>query len=126
MLSRCGFGSLLFTAAMLLSLTGAQAQNQAQMIMDRNDLHRDWGPSAYNIPNQGSISGSYELPFGKNKLFGSDWNNLTNQVLGGWQISSVPTAEITWERGSRTGPTHGRLLNYLPYCEVPGVLSCER
>ena len=27
-------------------LTGAQANNQAQMIMDRNDLRRDWGPSA--------------------------------------------------------------------------------
>src|SRR5205823_12202047 len=29
-------------------LTGAQAQNQAQMVMDRNDVRRDWGPSALN------------------------------------------------------------------------------
>jgi hypothetical protein len=48
-------------------LTGAQANNQAQMILSRNDLQRDWGPSAYNIPNQVSISGTYELPFGKGK-----------------------------------------------------------
>ena len=27
-------------------LTGAQANNQAQMVLDRNDLRRDWGPSA--------------------------------------------------------------------------------
>ena len=32
------------------ALTGAQASNQAQMILDRNDLPRDWGPSAYNMP----------------------------------------------------------------------------
>ena len=37
-------------------LTGAQANNQAQMILDRNDLRRDWGPSALNITNQSSIS----------------------------------------------------------------------
>ena len=43
------------------ALTGAQASNQAQMILDRNDLHRDWGPSAFNIPNSASISGTYEL-----------------------------------------------------------------
>lgn len=37
-------------------LTGAQAQNQAQMIMDRNDLPRDWGRSALNVTSQSSVS----------------------------------------------------------------------
>ena len=37
-------------------LTGAQSQNQSQMVMDRNDLRRDWGPSALNITSQSSIS----------------------------------------------------------------------
>ena len=46
-------------------LTGAQSNNQAQMIMDRNDLSRDWGPSAFNVAHQVSISAHYELPFGK-------------------------------------------------------------
>jgi hypothetical protein len=46
------------------SLTGAQASNQAQMVMDRNDLHRDWGPSALNVKAQSSISARYELPWG--------------------------------------------------------------
>src|SRR6202023_3248070 len=31
------------------ALTGAQSSNQAQMVMDRNDLVRDWGPSALNV-----------------------------------------------------------------------------
>ena len=46
-------------------LTGAQANNQAQMILDRNDLRRDWGPSALNVTHQASISARYELPFGQ-------------------------------------------------------------
>ena len=44
-------------------LTGAQAQNQAQMIMDRNDLQRDWGPSALNVTSQSSMSATYESAF---------------------------------------------------------------
>ena len=59
-------------------LTGAQANNQAQMIMDRNDLRRDWGPSALNITSQSSISARYELPFGRGKL-------------GGWQVNGIAT-----------------------------------
>jgi len=46
------------------ALTGAQSNNQPQMVMDRNDLHRDWGPSALNVASQAGISGRYELPFG--------------------------------------------------------------
>ncbi len=60
-------------------LTGAQANNQAQMILDRNDLPRDWGPSALNIRNQASISARYELPLGKGRL------------LGGWQVNGIET-----------------------------------
>jgi hypothetical protein len=59
-------------------LTGAQANNQAQMIMDRNDLRRDWGPSALNITSQSSISARYELPFGRGRL-------------GGWQVNGITT-----------------------------------
>ncbi len=40
------------------ALTGAQASNQAQMVMDLNDLHRDWGLSALNVKAQSSISGA--------------------------------------------------------------------
>ncbi len=60
-------------------LTGAQANNQAQMVLDRNDLHRDWGLSALNIRHQASISASYELPFWRNRR------------LGGWQLNGIVT-----------------------------------
>jgi hypothetical protein len=60
-------------------LTGAQANNQAQMVLDRNDLRLDWGPSAYNVPNQASVSGSYELPF------------KANRFVSGWQFNTIVT-----------------------------------
>ena len=59
-------------------LTGAQANNQAQMVLDRNDLKRDWGPSALDVTNQASISSLYLLP-GRGRL------------LGGWQVNGIAT-----------------------------------
>jgi hypothetical protein len=60
------------------ALTGAQANNQPQMIQDRNNLRGDWGPSALNVGSQSSISGSYDIP-GKGRL------------LGGWQLNAIST-----------------------------------
>ena len=65
-------------------LTGAQAQNQAQMILDRNDLRRDWGPSALTPTSQGSISAHYELPFGDRNSSG-----FGNKLVSGWQVNGI-------------------------------------
>jgi Carboxypeptidase regulatory-like domain len=37
-------------------------------------------------------SAVYELPFGKGKPYGENWNRVTNGVLGGWSISPIVTA----------------------------------
>jgi hypothetical protein len=71
--------------------TGAQASNQAQMIMDRNNLHRDWGPSALNAARQASISAIYELPFGKGKMWLGNSGRVADAFLGGWQFSEITT-----------------------------------
>jgi len=72
-------------------LTGAQANNQAQMIMDRNDLSRDWGPSALNADRQASISGSYALPFGRGKRWMSHANGIADKFASGWQLNGIAT-----------------------------------
>jgi hypothetical protein len=66
-------------------LTGAQSQNQAQMVMDRNALPRDWGPSALNATNQLSVSATYELPFGRGA------HGVTGKFVAGWQLNTVAT-----------------------------------
>ena len=71
------------------ALTGAQASNQAQMILDRNDLRRDWGPSALNATNQLSISGRYELPFGPGKRWMTSASGLESKIVGGWQFNGI-------------------------------------
>jgi len=72
-------------------LTGAQSQNQAQMILDRNDLPRDWGLSALNAASQASLSGRYELPFGINRRWLHGGGGLASRLAGGWQLNGIAT-----------------------------------
>ncbi len=65
--------------------TGAQAQNQAQMILNRNDLPLDWGPSALNVTSQASISARYALPLGKGV------SGFAGKMLRGWQVNGIAT-----------------------------------
>jgi len=73
------------------ALTGAQAGNQAQMVLDRNDLRRDWGPSALNVTSQSSISARYELPFGQGQHWLGNLNGVESKLLTGWQLNGIGT-----------------------------------
>jgi hypothetical protein len=72
-------------------LTGAQANNQAQMVLDRNDLRRDWGPSALNTASQASVSASYELPFGHSQRWLNDVSRVESKFVSGWQLNGIGT-----------------------------------
>jgi len=72
-------------------LTGAQAQNQSQMILDHNNPRRDWGRSALNPSSQATISGRYELPFGPGKHWMKDATGAASKIVGGWQLNGIVT-----------------------------------
>jgi hypothetical protein len=38
-------------------------------------------------------SAVYELPFGRNKPFGGDWNGMLNAFFGGWSIAPIITVD---------------------------------
>ncbi len=73
------------------ALTGAQASNEAQMVLNRNNLKADWGPSAFNAEHQVSISARYELPFGHGKPLLGNAAGATEKIVGGWQLNSIVT-----------------------------------
>jgi hypothetical protein len=66
-------------------LTTAQAQNQPQMILNRNDPRLDWGPAALNVTSQSSISVTWDLPFARNAA------GLPGKLLRGWQWNAIST-----------------------------------
>ena len=49
----------------------------------------DWALSQINLNNSFVASVIYDLPFGQGKRFGSDWNKVTNTLLGGYQVTVI-------------------------------------
>lgn len=73
------------------ALTGAQSNNEAQMVLNRNSLQTDWGPSALNAEHQASLSGRYELPFGRGKQWLGSVTGVKDKVISGWQLNGIAT-----------------------------------
>jgi len=48
--------------------------------------------SQINLNNSFTGSVIYDLPFGRGKKFGADWNDVTNSLLGGWQATLIERA----------------------------------
>ncbi|HRH41290.1 MAG TPA: TonB-dependent receptor [Pyrinomonadaceae bacterium] len=47
-------------------------------------------------PHRVTFSGIYELPFGKKKWIGNNWNGWVNTFLGGWQLQAI----YEWQSGT--------------------------
>jgi hypothetical protein len=51
----------------------------------------DRGPTSYNVPHHFVMSTIYELPFGRGKTFGSNWNRVADALAGGWAVNGIFT-----------------------------------
>jgi hypothetical protein len=49
----------------------------------------DWGLSQLNLNHSFTASILYDLPFGKGKAFGSNWNGAANAAFGNWQVDLI-------------------------------------
>jgi len=49
----------------------------------------DWSLSQINLNHSFTGSVIYDLPFGRGRMFGGDWNPVTNALLGGWQTTLI-------------------------------------
>jgi hypothetical protein len=52
----------------------------------------DWALSAINSNSQFTASVLYDLPFGKGKKYGGNWNGATNAIFGGWSVNVIERA----------------------------------
>jgi hypothetical protein len=53
------------------------------------DLRGERALSSHDVAHRVVITGTYELPFGKNRRFGSNMNRALNWLAGGWNISGM-------------------------------------
>jgi len=73
------------------ALTGAQSNNQAQMVLDRFDLRKDWGPSALNVAHQAHFTATYELPFGQGQYWLAHTGGVADKLVSGWVFNTITT-----------------------------------
>jgi len=45
------------------------------------------GPACFDARHNISVGGLWNLPFGKGKKFGSNWNKAVDAIAGGWNIN---------------------------------------
>jgi len=54
---------------------------------DAYNPRAEWGPAGSDTRHNISVTGVYELPFGRGKRFGPNWNSVVNAIAGGWKLS---------------------------------------
>ncbi len=60
-------------------------------LQDPNRRYLKRSLSEFNDTHVFQFSHVYQLPFGRGKQFGSNWNPVVNGILGGWQVSGIWT-----------------------------------
>jgi hypothetical protein len=62
-------------------------------IQNPQNLSADYGLSNFNYGQRFTLSSVYQVPFGKGRKYLGNAGGLTNAIAGGWQISSIVTAQ---------------------------------
>jgi hypothetical protein len=61
-------------------------------VQNIHNLAAEYGPSSYDVKLINVSSVVYDLPFGKGRMFGNNWNPVLDEILGGWQVNGINTA----------------------------------
>lgn len=63
---------------------------QSAYSYNQYDLRRfNYGPAFFDARHNFVWSGSYEVPFGRGRAYGSKSNPFVNGILGGWNLNSI-------------------------------------
>jgi len=62
-------------------------------IQDPRNVDANYGPSNFDYRQRFTLSLIYEPPFGRERRFLRNTNRLTDALMGGWQLTSIVTAQ---------------------------------
>ena len=71
---------------------GGQAGSQSAYWQNLYNQSAERGPTYFNDTLVFTPSFVYELPFGRGRMVGKNWNKPLDYVVGGWQLGGVYTA----------------------------------
>jgi hypothetical protein len=53
------------------------------------DLRGERALSSHDVAHRVVLTGAYELPFGKKRKWGTNWNRAVDWIAGGWEVSGM-------------------------------------
>src|SRR5262249_27108049 len=80
--------------SLLSSYTWSKIIEEVSFLND-TDTNYERRIGSDDIPHRIVVSGIWELPFGKGRKWGHNWNGVVNAILGGWQAGGV----YQWQSG---------------------------
>jgi hypothetical protein len=70
-------------------LQGVTSATEGAYWQNTYDPEAEWGPAFHDVRHNFIFSSTYELPFGKDRRYGSDWSGVMDAVLGGWRVGGI-------------------------------------
>jgi hypothetical protein len=68
---------------------GSQVNSQSAYFQNLYDRKSEWGPCFFDVKHNLTSYVVYELPVGKGKSIGNDWNSVARGIAGNWQVSGI-------------------------------------
>lgn len=120
---------------MQLAYTWAKSLDDGLSHQDSYNIRADRALSDIDVSHRAVVAGIYDLPFGRGRRFGRDWNKAMDLAMGGWQVNGLATfsagtpigisannnagifnmairANSNGTSGKLSGPVQGRLNAY--------------
>lgn len=75
------------------SLNQTTANNAVALVANPFDIAADKGLATFDVRHIATVNALYTLPFGHGQRYGNDVSNWTSNLIGGWSVSSIITAQ---------------------------------
>jgi hypothetical protein len=67
------------------------APDNTSNVIDAYNRSRDYSLSSVDTPHRFTLSGTYELPFGRGRMLLAGASGVVDRVIGGWQLNAIVT-----------------------------------
>ena len=101
----------------------SQASADIAFQLNAYNMNLDYGLCDHDVVNVFNGYATYQLPYGKNRMYGKSASPVMDAVLGGWEVNAIytfhggfPISMLDWGGDAGTGSAQGR-----PNCNGPSI-----
>lgn len=86
----------------------------------------DYSESNYSIKHRFTFNSIFDLPFGRQRRFGTDMNAVLNAIVGGWSINSMGAFQSGYPFGVTAGLNISGVGDTISFPDRPNMLGPAR